>query len=89
MKEFAVYNLMRLLLLASWIVIVIGTWSLFADQVPLLGALVIALIGSGISSWFLLARQREALAHRVATRVDTTKDKYEEMRKSPSERDEQ
>ncbi len=53
---------MRLLLLASAIVIVIGTWSLFSDEVPFLWALVIALLLSGVSSWFLLARQREALA---------------------------
>ena len=88
MKEFVVYNLMRLLLLASWIVIVIGVWSMISDEVPLLPALIVALIGSGISAWFLLARQREAFAHRVANRVDTTKDKYEEMRKAPGEHDE-
>lgn len=87
MKEFAVYNLMRLLLLASWIVIVIGVWSIISDEVPLLWALVLAVIGSGVSAWFLLARQREALAHRVANRVDTTKSKYEEMRKAPDETD--
>ena len=87
MKEFAVYNLMRILLLASWIVIVIGVWSMISNPVPVLWALIVALVGSGLSSWFLLARQREALARRVANRVDTTKSKYEEMRKAPGEGD--
>ena len=87
MKEFAVYNLMRILLLASWIVIVIGVWSMISNPVPILWALIVAVIGSGVSAWFLLARQREALANRVANRVDTTKSKYEEMRKAPSETD--
>lgn len=87
MKEFLVYNLMRVLLLASWIVIVIGTWSLISNPVPFLPAVIVALVGSGISSWFLLARQREALAHRVANRVDTTKGRYEELRKAPGEQD--
>ena len=87
MKEFAVYNLMRLLLLASWIVIVGGVWAMISNPINIFGVIILALIGSGISSWFLLARQREALAHRVANRVDTTKGKYEEMRKAPGEGD--
>ena len=79
-KEFAVYNVMRLLLLASWVVIVIGVWSLFSDEVPILWALIIALLGSGISSWFLLRRQREALALRLQGGAEKASSKFEQMR---------
>ena len=79
-KEFLVYNLMRLLLLASALVIVIGTWSLFADEVPLLWALVLALLLSGLTSWFLLARQREALARVIEARAGNASQKFEEYK---------
>lgn len=80
MKEFVVYNLLRLGLLASALVIVIGTWSLFAEQVPLLWALMLALLLSGLSSWFLLARQREALALVLEQRAGRASEKFDEFK---------
>ncbi|GGD20484.1 DUF4229 domain-containing protein [Nocardioides daphniae] len=77
MKEFWIYNLMRFLLLASSLVIVIGIWSLLADEVPLLWALILALLLSGVSSWFLLARQREALARVIQERSARASEKFE------------
>lgn len=69
MKEFLVYNGMRMLLLIGCAVLVLGVWSLLADEVPVLWALVVALLLSGVLSWFLLARQREALAARLQERA--------------------
>lgn len=80
MKEFLVYNLLRFLLLASSLVIVIGIWSLFADGVPILWALVLALLLSGVSSWFLLARQREALAVVLERRAGRATEKLESFK---------
>lgn len=78
MKEFLVYNLLRLLLLASSFVIVVGVWSLFTDDgVPLLWSLILAVLLSGVSSWFLLARQREALAVVLAERAGRASAKME------------
>lgn len=69
MKEFLVYNVLRLLLLLSSAVVVIGVWSLVADEVPVLWALVVAVLVSGVLSWFLLARQREAVALQIQERA--------------------
>lgn len=77
MKEFLIYNFMRLLLLASAIVIVVGTWSLFAEEVPLLWALVVAVLLSGVTSWFLLARQRQALAAVLEERAGKGVEKFD------------
>ncbi|MBE7325552.1 DUF4229 domain-containing protein [Nocardioides sp. Y6] len=77
MKEFWIYNLLRLAMLASSVIIVIGVWSLLADEVPLLWALVVAFVLSGISSWFLLARQREALALVLQQRAGRASERLE------------
>lgn len=68
-KEFLVYNALRLLLLVGSLVVVIGIWSLLSDRVNLVWALVISLLLSGIASWFLLKRPREALARKLEERA--------------------
>lgn len=88
MKEFVVYNVMRLLLLITWVCVVIGVWVLFAgalDRNEVLIGLIIAFIGSGISSWYLLAPQREALAMRLGEGASKASQKYQEARKSADE----
>ena len=60
--------------------IVVGVWFLIADQVPMLWAVVIAFVMSGIGSYFLLNHQREALARRVQTRAEAMTAKIDEMR---------
>ncbi|QCX28683.1 DUF4229 domain-containing protein [Nocardioides jishulii] len=77
MKEFWIYNALRLLLLVSSLVIVIGVWALLADEVPLLWALILAFLLSGVLSWFLLSRQREALARVLAERSAKASEKFE------------
>ncbi len=70
MKEFWIYTGLRLLLFLATLAVVFGVWLLLADQVPLLWAVVIAFAISGVASYFLLDRAREALARRVQARAD-------------------
>ncbi|MCY7396968.1 MAG: DUF4229 domain-containing protein [Nocardioides sp.] len=80
MKEFVVYTLMRLALLAGTLGIVIGIWSLVADDVWIPGALVVAFVVSGVGSLVLLNRQREAFAQRVQVRAERATKAFEELR---------
>jgi Protein of unknown function (DUF4229) len=68
-KEFAVYTLLRLVLLAGSFAIVAGIWLAVADEVPLLWVLVIAFVVSGVASYFILNRPRERFAQRVDERA--------------------
>ena len=86
MKEFWVYTGLRVLLFLASLGIVIGVWLLVADQVPVLWAVIIAFVLSGIGSYFLLNRQREAFARRVEARADRVTARIDEMR-SKEDRD--
>lgn len=89
MKEFAVYNLMRLLMLVGWVCAVFAVWFLLDDAISetdVLIGLVVAFAASGVTSWFFLGPQREALAIRIGQRADGAAKKYEEMRKAPGEK---
>jgi uncharacterized membrane protein len=79
-KEFWIYTVMRLALFVGSLGIVIGVWFLVDDEVPILWAVVIAFLLSGVGSYFLLDRPREALARRVQERADRMAAKVEEMR---------
>jgi len=68
-KEFAVYTLLRLVLLAGSFAMVAGIWLAVADEVPLLWVLVIAFVVSGVASYFVLNRPRERFAQRVDERA--------------------
>jgi 4-amino-4-deoxy-L-arabinose transferase-like glycosyltransferase len=68
-KEFAVYTALRLLLFAASFAIVAGIWLAVADSVPVLWVLVIALVVSGVASYFVLNRPRESFAQRVDERA--------------------
>ncbi|MFC6154017.1 DUF4229 domain-containing protein [Nocardioides yefusunii] len=88
MKEFAVYNLLRLLMLVGWVCAVLAVWFLVDDAVSdrdFLLALILAFVASGVTSWFFLRGPREALAIRLGQRADSASRKYEEMRKAPGE----
>lgn len=80
MKEFLVYTAMRLVLFLGSLAIVIGVWSAVDDQVPIFWAVLLAFVISGIGSYFLLNRQREAFARRVEHRAALASAKMEEMR---------
>lgn len=79
-KEFVIYTAMRIGLFLSSLVIVIGFWMLIAGEVPILWAVVIAFALSGIGSYFLLNRQREAFARRVEQRAQRLTARYDDMK---------
>ena len=80
MKEFWIYTGLRVLLFLASLGIVAGIWAVATDEVPIVWAVVIAFLVSGIGSYFLLARQREAFAQRVEVRAQKASAKIEELR---------
>ncbi len=80
MKEFVVYTGLRILLFLATLGIVVGLWSLLADAVPLTWAVVIAFVVSGVGSYYLLNRQRDAFARRVEERAARAATAFEERR---------
>jgi uncharacterized membrane protein len=79
-KEFIVYTGLRLLLFAATFGVVVGVWLLVGDRANIFVAVIIAFVVSGIGSYFLLDRQRAALAHRVETRAEKATKAFEERR---------
>ena len=70
MKEFWVYTGLRALLFIATLALVLGIWLAVADEVPVLWAVVLAFVISGVASYFLLHRWREAFARKVQERAD-------------------
>ena len=68
-KEFVIYTALRLVLFAAAFGIVAGIWLAASDSVPVMWALVIALVVSGVLSYFVLDPQRESFARRVDERA--------------------
>ena len=79
-KEFWTYTLLRIVLFLATAGIAFAVWSLVADSVSLLGVIVIGFVVSGVGSYYLLSRQREAFARRVDDRARRATAKFEEMR---------
>lgn len=79
-KEFVVYTGLRLLMFAGTFGVVVGIWLLAVGRANILAAVVIAFIASGVGSYFLLNRQREALARHVEVRAERATKAFEEMR---------
>lgn len=79
-KEFVVYTGLRVLLFLASLGIVAGIWQVVAGEVAILWALVIAFAVSGLGSYYLLNRQREAFAQRVDERAQRASSTFEEMR---------
>ncbi len=80
MKEFAVYTGLRLLMFAATFGIVIGVWLLVGDEANIFVAVVLAFVVSGIGSYFLLNKPREALAQRVEVRAERATKAFEERK---------
>lgn len=80
MKEFVVYTGLRVLLLAAAFGIVAGVWSLVADEFNVGIAFAVAFVLSGLGSYFLLDRQREAFAQRVEARAARATAAFEQMK---------
>jgi hypothetical protein len=79
-KEFWTYTALRLLVFAASVAIVFGIWMAVAGSASLMWVLVIGLLLSGVASYFLLGRQRAALAHHVDARAHRAAAKFDEMR---------
>ena len=80
MKEFVVYTALRLLLFAATFGIVIGIWLLVSGSANVFAAVLIAFVASGVGSYFLLNRPREALARRVEVKAQRATQAFEERR---------
>ena len=80
MKEFWIYTGLRIALFLGSLGIVIGVWFLIAGRVPLLWAVIIAFLLSGIGSFYLLNGPRARFAQRVERRADRMTEKLEEIR---------
>jgi hypothetical protein len=79
-KEFVIYTALRVVLFLASLGIVVGVWMLVGDQVPLLWAVAIAFLVSGVGSWFLLDRQRAAFARKVETRAARATAAFEQLK---------
>ncbi len=79
MKEFWIYTGMRLGLFAGSVALVGGIWLAVAASANVMWVLIIALAISGLASYFLLGRQRTALAQHVDDRARRVTAKIEEM----------
>ena len=81
MKEFAVYTAMRILLFLASFAIVVGVMSLvLGGRYNLFWAIVLAFLISGVASFFILDRQREAFARRVEARAGRAAAAFEERK---------
>ena len=75
-----IYTGLRLVLFVLSFLVVAGLWGLFADEVDILWSLVIALVVSGIASYYLLNKQRDAFARRVEERAARASAAFEQLK---------
>jgi hypothetical protein len=80
MKEFWAYTGLRLLLFVASAAVIFGVWMAIAGAAPLMWVLLIALVFSGVVSYWLLGRQRAALAMHVDERARRATERFEELR---------
>ncbi|WP_299932781.1 DUF4229 domain-containing protein [uncultured Nocardioides sp.] len=81
MKEFVVYTVMRVLLFLASFGVVVGVMALaFDGRYNLFWAVILAFLISGIASYFILNRQREAFARRVEARASRASAAFEERK---------
>ena len=82
MKEFLVYTGLRILLFIAMVALVVGVWSLLDGdgRINVLWPVVIAFALSGVASYFLLNRQRDAFARKVEDRAARATAAFEERR---------
>lgn len=80
MKEFWIYTGMRIGLFVSTLLIVFAIWAAIADEVPLIWVVALAFAVSGVASYFVLNRQREAFARKVDERAQRITTRFEESK---------
>ena len=70
MKEFVIYTVLRIVLFLASFGVVVGIMALaFDGRYNLFWAVILAFLISGVGSYFILDRQRDAFAQRVETRA--------------------
>lgn len=74
------YTALRLVLFLATFGLVAGVWILLAEDPNLFLAAIVALLLSGVASYFLLDRQRSAFATRVEARGARLHASFEEHR---------
>lgn len=81
MKEFVVYTVMRIALFLASFGVVVGVMALFLDgRYNLFWAIILAFLISGVASFFVLDRQREAFARRVEARASRASAAFEQRK---------
>ena len=81
MKEFVIYTALRVVLFLASFGVVVGIMALaFGGRYNLFWAIIVAFLISGIASYYLLDRQREAFARRVETRAAKATAAFEERK---------
>lgn len=88
-KEFVVYTLMRAALFVAvyGIVLIVWIWITDVEGIIQFIPLVIAFLISGIGSYLLLDRQREAFAQRIDSRAQRISDNFEKARAREDDED--
>ena len=80
MREFVVYTALRVVLfLVTWVA-VIGAWALLSDEVQLEWTFLVALVISGVGSYFVLRGPRERFAQHVEARAARASAAFEERK---------
>jgi len=80
-KEFVVYTALRIVLFLASFGVVVGVMALVLDgRYHLFWAVVLAFLISGVGSYFILDRQREAFARRVEERAARAAAAFEERK---------
>jgi uncharacterized membrane protein len=80
-KEFVVYTVLRVVLFLASLGVVVGVMALLFDgRFHLFWAVVLAFLISGVASYFILDRQREAFARRVEARAARASAAFEERK---------
>lgn len=87
MKEFTVYTLARLGLLAAALVVCVGAWLLagLSSGTALIIPVIVAAVVSAVGSYYLLSSQREAFAAKVEHRASAAARRFEESRSKEDE----
>ena len=81
MKEFVVYTALRIVLFLASFGVVVGVMALVSGgRYHLFWAVVLAFLVSGVGSYFILDRQREAFARRVEERAARAAAAFEERK---------
>jgi small-conductance mechanosensitive channel len=82
-KEVWIYTGMRIGLFLASLLLVTGVWLALSEDVDASSALwivVISFLLSGVGSYFLLNRQREAFARRVEERAQRMTARFDEIK---------